>query len=131
MAQSEEMRDQEKPKPGMQKYLEELEAAKSAMEQSISEVKRLKDADPAQRAAKRSALHGTDPQLELLRTVPDEATTVVIQALQTFGSVRKALGWLNDPCGALRGAVPLELILAGQKERVEAELDLIRDGAYV
>jgi hypothetical protein len=69
--------------------------------------------------------------LSRLSDVPDDATDVIVHALETFGSVRKAAGWLNDACGALDGEKPLELILSGQKDRVEAELDLIRDGAYV
>jgi Protein of unknown function (DUF2384) len=74
--------------------------------------------------------HGGRLPLDLLK-VPDDATPVIAHALKTFGSVRRTIGWLNDRCGALNGEVPLRLILAGQKDRVDAELDLIEEGAYV
>jgi hypothetical protein len=66
-----------------------------------------------------------------LLSIPDDASDVVAHALQTFGSVRKALGWLNDQCWALDGAVPLQLILAGRKQDVEDELVRIEHGVYV
>ena len=67
----------------------------------------------------------------MLMSLPDYATKVVAHALNTFGSVRKALGWLYKPCGAFGGAVPVKLLLTGQKDTVEEELVRIEEGIYV
>ena len=56
---------------------------------------------------------------------------IISQANRVFGSSEKAQRWLRKPCRALKGAVPIELLVSETgAHMVEEELHAIDFGVY-